>query len=117
MKFIRRKSRIFALLVTVIMLCSMLGGFAEAEKAGKLTVMVYMCGSNLESGYGSASKDLDEMVSAGIGQDVTVLVMAGGTGFGRKATIRKRRRLWKSERKASVRCGPGIGRIWERRSR
>ena len=55
---------------------------AENPPARKLTVMVYMCGSNLESGYGSASGDIEEMLDAGIGSGVTVLVLAGAlTGF------------------------------------
>ncbi len=47
----------------------------------KLTVMVYMCGSNLETYHGSASKDLKEMMSAEIGEDVSVLAMVGGSEF------------------------------------
>ena len=54
-------------------------GTAEKADGRKLTVMVYMCGSNLESGYGSASADLREMEQAGISRDVTVLVMTGGS--------------------------------------
>ena len=55
------------------------------QKAGaedrKLTVMVYMCGSNLESEYGSASKDIQEMISSGVSAEHTaVLVMMGGSG-------------------------------------
>ena len=54
---------------------------AAAEKAQrKLTIMVYLCGSNLESDYGSASADLEEMKAATFdaGQ-VSLLVMAGGS--------------------------------------
>ena len=53
---------------------------ARAESPRKLTVMVYMCGSNLESGYGSASADLEEMLASGFdNEQVSLLVMTGGT--------------------------------------
>ena len=53
---------------------------APAEGGRRLTLMIYMCGSNLESGYGSASADLQEMLSSGFDPgEVTVLVMAGGS--------------------------------------
>ncbi len=55
---------------------------ALPESAGrKLTVMVYMCGSNLETYYGSASKDLKEMMDADAGEDICVLAMVGGSEF------------------------------------
>ena len=48
-------------------------------KAGdSVTVMVYMCGTDLESSYGMATSDLQEMVSATIGSNVNVLVETGG---------------------------------------
>lgn len=54
---------------------------ARAASAGrKLTVMIYMCGSNLESGYGAASADLEEIRSAGFSRDLSVLIMIGGSG-------------------------------------
>ena len=46
----------------------------------KLTVMVYLCGSNLESSYGSASADLEEIAKAPLDySQVSVLVMGGGS--------------------------------------
>ncbi len=59
-----------------------LGGLSEREKeSGKvLTLMVYICGSDLESGHSSASTDLEEILFSGINTDlVNVVVMAGGT--------------------------------------
>ncbi len=55
----------------------------SAEPAGrKLTIMVYMCGSNLESSYGSASADIQEILEAKYdSSQVTVLLMTGGTSF------------------------------------
>ena len=55
---------------------------AHAEGTRKLTLMVYMCGSNLETTGGSASADIREMLEAApAGRDVTVLVMTGGSGI------------------------------------
>lgn len=74
-----KKIWIFLLLV----LCAVLfaAGVRTAEaKNGKLTLMVYMCGSNLESEYGSATSDILEMESSGFSaDDIRVLVMTGGS--------------------------------------
>lgn len=43
------------------------------------TLMIYMCGSNLESLYGSASADYMEIKGSGIDENVRVLIMMGGT--------------------------------------
>ncbi len=43
-----------------------------------VTVMVYMCGTDLESKYGMATSDLSEMVKADISEKVNVIVETGG---------------------------------------
>ena len=43
-----------------------------------VTVMVYMCGTDLESRSGMASSDLKEMASAEIGENVNIIVYTGG---------------------------------------
>ena len=43
-----------------------------------VTVMVYMCGTDLESNYGMATSDLQEMTKATIGSNVNVIVETGG---------------------------------------
>ena len=43
-----------------------------------VTVMVYMCGTDLESSYGMATSDLQEMAAATIGSNVNVIVETGG---------------------------------------
>lgn len=43
------------------------------------TICIYMCGTDLESGSGAATNDLIEMIEADIPDDVTVLIMTGGT--------------------------------------
>ena len=44
----------------------------------KVTIMVYMCGTDLESKYGMATNDLVEMTKATIGDNVNVIVETGG---------------------------------------
>lgn len=43
-----------------------------------VTIMVYLCGTDLESKHGMASKDLKEMTNATIGNNVNILVYSGG---------------------------------------
>jgi len=43
-----------------------------------VTVMIYMCGTDLESKYGMATSDLSEMVKANISDQVQVIVLTGG---------------------------------------
>lgn len=44
-----------------------------------VTVMVYMCGADLESRSGMATSDLQEMTAAQIGSNVNLLVYTGGS--------------------------------------
>ena len=43
-----------------------------------VTIMVYMCGTDLESKYGMASSDMEEMRAASYGDNVNVIVFTGG---------------------------------------
>ena len=43
-----------------------------------VTVMIYMCGTDLESKYGMATSDLTEMVKANLSEKVNVIVETGG---------------------------------------
>ncbi len=43
-----------------------------------VTIMVYMCGTDLESRSAMASKDLQEMLGAGIGDKVNLIIYTGG---------------------------------------
>ena len=43
-----------------------------------VTIMVYMCGTDLESKYGMASSDMEEMRAATYGDNVNVIVFTGG---------------------------------------
>ncbi len=44
----------------------------------KVTIMVYMCGTDLESKYGMGTSDLQEMLGADLGDNVNLLVYTGG---------------------------------------
>ena len=46
--------------------------------ADTVTVMVYMCGTDLESSYSMATKDLTEMTNAKLSDNVHVIVYTGG---------------------------------------
>ena len=43
-----------------------------------VTMMIYMCGTDLESKYGMASSDLSEMAAAKYGDNVNIIVYTGG---------------------------------------
>lgn len=58
----------------------------HAEKPGRtLTLMIYMCGSNLESTYGSATNDIEEIQKACAGNNnLSVLILLGGSNKWKK---------------------------------
>jgi hypothetical protein len=59
--------------------CNNSGGENTSNPANESwTVLIYMCGSNLESGSGEATKNLNEIMSADIPQNVNVVLQAGG---------------------------------------
>ena len=60
------KQRAAALLLVLCLLSGTAAGAFASEAPGKtITLMVYMCGSNLESGSGAATADLLEMAGSG----------------------------------------------------
>ena len=52
--------------------------YVDVASAKSATVMVYICGSDLESGYGAASADIEEMLEADLGDNVNVVLETGG---------------------------------------
>ncbi|MBQ4307534.1 MAG: peptidase C11 [Lachnospiraceae bacterium] len=52
-----------------------------------VTIMVYMCGADLESQNGMATNDLAEMTKATIGNNVNVIVYTGGAKSWRNSTV------------------------------
>ena len=71
-------SKAVKIIFTLLILVSM-PRLGRAEPRQSLTIMVYMCGSNLESTYGAGTRDLDEMTAALCSEDITLLVMTGGS--------------------------------------
>lgn len=51
---------------------------AKAAEPGSWAIYWYLCGTDLESGYGLASMDLQEMFSVALPENVTVVVQTGG---------------------------------------
>lgn len=65
----------------LVLLCVLLAaGWTGACAAERTTVLIYMCGSDLESDVGSATADLNEIIRADLpaAGDVRVLVATGG---------------------------------------
>ncbi|MBO4366905.1 MAG: peptidase C11 [Clostridia bacterium] len=52
-----------------------------------VTVMVYLCGTDLETKSGMATQDLKEMLNANLNDHVNVLVYTGGTKTWKNSTI------------------------------
>ena len=67
--------KLLPLALTLLLLC-----FPAAAEDARLTLMIYMTGSNLESEYFAATSDIQEMISSRYDQkQVNVLIMTGGT--------------------------------------
>lgn len=45
----------------------------------KVTIMIYMCGSDLETQDGSATRDLNEMMAATLSDNINLVIQTGGT--------------------------------------
>lgn len=54
----------------------------------RFTIMVYMCGTDLESNYGAATADILEMCEADINDNVNILLYTGGTAVWQNSVIR-----------------------------
>ena len=63
---------------TTVSASGMRDKFYTPSSGDKTTIMIYMCGTDLESGSGMATSDLQEMAAATISDDVNLLVYAGG---------------------------------------
>ncbi len=102
--------------LTILLFVLPFSAHTEQTSLRKMTVMVYMCGSNLESSMGAASADFQEMLDSGYGSEAcSLLVMAGGTEafqrFGTAETaiyeIRagRQRRVWPAQAGSSWNMG------------
>jgi hypothetical protein len=52
--------------------------YTDVASAQSVTVMVYMCGTDLESKNGMATADLEEMVNATLGSNINIILETGG---------------------------------------
>ncbi len=57
------------------------------EGKDKVTIMVYMCGADLESRSGMATRDLQEMLQAKTGDNVNLIIYTGGSTRWRNNTV------------------------------
>lgn len=62
--------------------------YVDTSAAKTVTVMVYMCGTDLESEAGMASADLAEMESAALNDNVRIIVETGGTSRWQTSNIK-----------------------------
>lgn len=75
-----------------------------------VTVMVYMCGTDLESKYGMATKDLQEMLSATIAKNVNIIVLTGGCKAWKNSEISSsKNQIFKVENKKLVKLEDNFG--------
>ena len=82
------KRRIIAVIMICAMLISMLCGCeTNIKNTGSRTMFIYMCGSNLETKQGIAGKNIDELLSAEISDDVNIVIETGGSNNWRSHDI------------------------------
>ncbi len=73
------KRTLCLLLCAAALLCALSAAAAEGGSEKALTLMIYMCGTNLESQYGSATADIQEILASGVDtRAVNVVLMTGG---------------------------------------
>lgn len=67
-------------LAILLVFCLVCPAEAQDESVKDMTLMVYLCGSNLESNSGAATRDVAEMLRSGYDPDrMNVVLMAGGS--------------------------------------
>jgi len=74
--------------------------FTTLKGNGKdtITIMVYMCGADLESKSAMATRDLQEMLAAKFGSSVKLIVYTGGsTGWRNNMVSSKVNQIWRVE--------------------
>lgn len=76
----------FSIIISFLLLVSLLSGCGKIGAKSK-TVFIYMCGSNLETKQGLAGKNIDEMISADIGNNVNIVIETGGAKIWRSHGI------------------------------
>ena len=78
-----RRKRLLGLILSAVMLLvsvpvSGTETGAEKKTEADCTIFLYMCGSNLETNYGLATENIDEILDADIPDSTTVIIETGG---------------------------------------
>ncbi|MCR4717117.1 MAG: peptidase C11 [Lachnospiraceae bacterium] len=60
----------------------------NADGSDQVTMLVYMCGTDLESKHGMASNDLNEMLAADLSDKLNIIVYTGGCKYWKTSGIR-----------------------------
>ncbi|MGL4790225.1 MAG: clostripain-related cysteine peptidase, partial [Anaerotignaceae bacterium] len=61
--------------------------FSNPTNAETVTLLIYLCGSDLESNYGCATYDIEEILNADIGDNVNIIMETGGAKYWDNNTI------------------------------
>jgi hypothetical protein len=62
--------------------------YVNTDDAETVTIMLYLCGTDLESKSGMATADLEEMVSASLNDDIRIIVETGGTSRWQNSVVK-----------------------------
>ena len=83
----RNIRKILSIFLVIVLLAStaFLGGCAEKKE--NFTLLIYMCGSDLETKNGAATKNITEMLGVDIPEGTTVVIETGGAETWRKYDI------------------------------
>ena len=87
-----RRGVLTAAAAAVLMSCTAQGtvsSVSETSRDGSWTLCLYLCGSNLESRQGWATKTLRELQDSDIPENVTVIIQAGGAGKWRSEDVKR----------------------------
>lgn len=62
----------------------------KGDGSDKVTIMVYLCGTDLESKHGMATADLTEMTGAKLSDNINIIVYTGGCKTWKNSTVSSR---------------------------
>ncbi len=82
MKCRSRKTKLLSVLLAAVLLLGAVsgcGGEPVDKGNGSRTMLIYLCGSNLESTFGAATKNIAEMLSVPLPENVNVMIETGGS--------------------------------------
>ena len=70
--------RVWCMLVCLLAALLLSVAAAAEDGTAAMTLMVYLCGSDLETNGGFATIDLSEMMEVPLPEDVNVIIQTGG---------------------------------------